>query len=96
MTLVIPHGGKLIDRINLNFDISTITHEIEFDTMALSDLELIANGAYSPLTGFLSKEDYESVLSRLRFKNEVVWSIPITLAVTEKVADTLIIGSKVK
>ncbi|HHX7188927.1 hypothetical protein ACQCWD_27985 [Bacillus thuringiensis] len=96
MTLVIPHGGELIDRINLNFNISTITHEIEIDTMALSDLELIANGAYSPLTGFLSKEDYESVLSRLRFKNEVVWSILITLAVTEEVADTLIIGRKVK
>lgn len=96
LTLVIPHGGKLINRINLNFDISTITHEIEIDTMALSDLELIANGAYSPLTGFLSKEDYESVLSRMRLKNEVVWSIPITLAVTEKVAGTLIIGRKVK
>ncbi|KXY10835.1 hypothetical protein [Bacillus sp. FSL K6-0067] len=71
MTLVIPHGGKLINRINLNLDISTITHEVEVDTMALSDLELIVNGAYSPLTGFFSKEDYESVLSRLRLKNEV-------------------------
>lgn len=64
LTLVSPHGGKLINRINLNLDISTITQEVEVDTMALSDLELIANGAYSPLTGFLSKEDYESVLSR--------------------------------
>lgn len=34
LTLVIPHGGKLINRINLNLDISTITHEVEVDTMA--------------------------------------------------------------
>lgn len=96
MAISIPHGGKLINRINLNYDISPITSEVEMDTIAISDLELIANGAYSPLTGFLSKEDYESVLSRMRLVNNFVWSIPITLPVTEIKANTLKIGEKVK
>ncbi|WP_078430371.1 sulfate adenylyltransferase [Alkalihalobacterium alkalinitrilicum] len=96
MTQSIPHGGKLVNQIDLNFDYSSITTEIEIDKMALSDLELIANGAYSPLTGFLGKEDYESVLYNMRLKAGLVWSLPVTLPVTEELASDIIVGQHVK
>ncbi|WP_209125533.1 sulfate adenylyltransferase [Alkalihalobacillus sp. BA299] len=96
MTHSIPHGGELVNQIDLNFDFSSISSEVKIDRMALSDLELIANGAYSPLTGFLGKDDYESVLHNMMLKNEMVWSIPITLPVTEKAAKRLIIGEPIK
>ncbi|WP_223596656.1 sulfate adenylyltransferase [Neobacillus bataviensis] len=96
MALSIPHGGKLINRINIDYDLTPISAEIEIDSMALSDMELISNGAYSPLTGFLVKEDYESVLSRMRLKNDLIWSIPVTLPVTEDEAANLKAGEKIK
>ncbi|KML36097.1 sulfate adenylyltransferase [Cytobacillus firmus] len=91
-----PHGGKLVERIDLNSDLSAINAEVEIDTIALSDLELIAIGAYSPLTGFLGEKDYESVINHMRLANGMVWSIPITLPVPKKSADCLVVGEKVK
>ncbi|HHY73575.1 MAG TPA: sulfate adenylyltransferase [Bacillus bacterium] len=96
MALSQPHGGKLINKRNPNYDISGITKEIEIDTTALSDLDLIGNGAYSPIEGFLGKEDYESVIENMRLSSGHVWSIPITLPVTNEQADTLSTGDEVK
>ncbi|PAE26352.1 sulfate adenylyltransferase [Bacillus sp. 7894-2] len=96
MTLSLPHGGALINRMDLKYEASEVIQEIGIDAMALSDLELIANGAYSPLTGFLGKEDYESVIKDMRLSNGLIWSIPITLPVEKKTADRLKIGEKVK
>ena len=47
----------------------------------LCDLELILSGGFAPLTGFLSKDDYLSVVSRMRLSNGVLWPIPIVLDV---------------
>ena len=89
MTLPKPHGGTLIDKFDPDFDLSSVSGEISIDRVALSDLELIATGVFSPLTGFLGKEDYESVLESMRLADGTVWSIPITLPVTEETAKTL-------
>ena len=54
-----PHGGQLIQRYNPTYDYTHITKEIQLDAISLSDLELIGIGAYSPIQGFFTKEDYE-------------------------------------
>ncbi|MGE7094042.1 sulfate adenylyltransferase [Lysinibacillus sp. NPDC048646] len=91
-----PHGGTLVQAYNPEKSITHIKKEIEIDVMALSDLELIAIGGYSPVDGFLTKEDYESVVENTRLASGIVWSIPITLPVTKETAASLQVGDEVK
>ncbi len=53
----------------------------------LCDLELILNGAFSPLDGFLNRDDYQRVLGEMRLGSGLLWPIPVTLDVTEGFAD---------
>src|SRR4029078_11322808 len=55
----------------------------------LCALELLLNGGFSPLRGFMTKADYERVCNEMRLTNGVLWTIPITLAVTEDFAKSL-------
>lgn len=96
MTLSEPHGGKLINCIDYNYDYSSIKKEMELDTIALSDLELIATGAYSPLTGFMNRKDYHSVVQSMRLANGLIWSLPITLPIHEDESKSLTVGEKIK
>ncbi|TRZ36307.1 sulfate adenylyltransferase [Niallia circulans] len=96
MSLSKPHGGTLINLWEPNYDISGLTKELEIDGVALSDLELIGNGAFSPLTGFLSQKDYESVVQNMRLASGKIWSIPITLPVSEEQASNLELNETVK
>lgn len=96
MSLSQPHGGELINRFDPELDVSEIDKEVHIDAIALSDLELIATGAYSPLQGFMGQEDYERVLEEMRLANGLVWSLPITLPVAEEEASHLKEGERVK
>jgi len=96
MTLPKPHGGTLVQAYQPNYDTTNITKEIQIDAIALSDLELIGVGLFSPLTGFLTKSDYESVVENLRLENGTIWSVPVTLPVTKEVAENLTKGETYK
>lgn len=61
----------------------------------LCDIELILNGAFSPLEGFLNRDDYQSVLGEMRLQSGLLWPIPINLDVTEPFADSLSSGEHV-
>lgn len=87
-TIVAPHGGTLIDRLVPEDEAAALRERaralprLALDARELADLELIATGAASPLTGFLGHRDYRSVLERLRLANGTPWPLPFTLAVT--------------
>ncbi len=98
MAAIQPHGGTLINRLAAGQEREALLAKaaslvsIPVGAWTVSDLDLIGVGAFSPLTGFLNEEDYESVVNHMRLKNGVVWSIPITLAVTEEQAASLAVG----
>ena len=61
----------------------------------LCDIELLLNGAFSPLEVFLSRQDYESVLNDMRLSSGVLWPIPVTLDVTTKFAEEISAGETI-
>ncbi len=61
----------------------------------ICDLELLMNGGFNPLKGFLSQEDYDSVVDNTRMADGSLWPMPITLDVSEKFADVLEIGQDI-
>ncbi len=96
-----PHGGTLINRIlrgvlrEAALERAADLKHIPLSPVAISDLELIAVGAFSPLTGFMGQADYRSVVENMRLANGLVWTIPITLPVSRELAETLAEGEEV-
>ncbi|CAG8732041.1 5943_t:CDS:2, partial [Dentiscutata heterogama] len=92
----IPHGGVLKDahvrdahkNESLRIEAESLPSKVLTDRQ-LCDLELIMNGGFSPLEGFMNQDDYLSVVHNLRLKNGYLWSMPITLDVSEKDIKTL-------
>lgn len=92
---IAPHGGKLINRVVEGKERERLVEKAEglkritLNAREISDLEMIAVGAFSPLEGFMTKEDYDGVLDVMKLKNGLPWTIPVTLSVTEREAADL-------
>jgi sulfate adenylyltransferase len=90
-----PHGGTLIDRVLIGAAaaearaLAQASTRLTLNEVGLADLEMLAIGAYSPLTGFLGQADYLSVLDHMRLADGTLWPIPITLPVSQSRAETL-------
>ena len=101
MKLITPHGGELVNRQIQGSEreelirTATTLPKVHLNNRQISDLLLIAIGGYSPLDGFLNEADYTTVRDRMRLANGVVWTIPITLAVSKDQADALNIPAEV-
>jgi len=99
---IAPHGGQLINRIATHEQRQEFLSKADFlprvqlDERAVSDLELIAIGGFSPLTGFMEQADYDRVVNEMHLANGLPWSIPITLSVEAEVAAPLQEGSLIR
>ncbi len=95
------HGGEL-KQLYLNEDAAEQAKQDaagyqswDLTARQLCDIELILNGAFSPLEGFLDEADYNGVVSDMRLASGVLWPMPITLDVSEEFAAGLQAGEKV-
>jgi sulfate adenylyltransferase len=79
--LIEPHGGELVDRTGAAPDDLESLKTIQLTSRELSDLDMLASGALSPLEGFMGQADYDSVLDNMRLANGLPWSLPVCLAV---------------
>jgi sulfate adenylyltransferase len=79
--LVRPHGGELIDRTGPAPDDLENLELLQLTQRELSDLDMIASGALSPLEGFMGRADYDSVLDEMRLSSGLPWALPVGLAV---------------
>jgi sulfate adenylyltransferase len=99
--LIAPHGGELVinmaseaERVALQEQAKGLPHLV-VGSRQLADLEMLAIGAYSPLGGFMSREDYLGVVNDIHLSNGLPWSIPITLSTTPEQAAALKVGSQI-
>jgi sulfate adenylyltransferase len=78
--MIQPHGGKLIDRNikSKGYETKDLT-KFEITTNSAEDVLNIASGVFSPLEGFLCKNDLENVLNEKRLENDIPWTIPVLI-----------------
>jgi sulfate adenylyltransferase len=81
--LIRPHGGELVERSGERPDGVESLETVTLTARELSDLDMLASGALSPLTGFMGRADYESVVESMRLANGLAWALPVCLAVAE-------------
>jgi len=98
--LIEPHGGELKELVD-----RAKAEELKKEAVFLKswdltfrqscDIELLLNGGFSPLEGFLGRADYESVCAAMRLAGGTLWPIPIMLDVTEEFADSISEGERI-
>jgi sulfate adenylyltransferase len=96
-----PHGGSFInlmvddERADTLKEVALNLPDIILNDRQLCDLELLTTGAFSPLDGFMTRSDYESVLDRMRLQSDVLWPVPICLGITDTQSRTIEGGQSV-
>jgi sulfate adenylyltransferase len=102
MSLIAPHGGTLVNRV---VDEPTKAQAIKKEAANLTavvlspreqcDLEMIAIGAFSPLTGFMGEKDFDGCCKNMRLANGTVWPIPVTLSPGDDIAAKIGVGQRI-
>ncbi|ELS01960.1 sulfate adenylyltransferase [Xenococcus sp. PCC 7305] len=99
---ITPHGGTLINRIATPEQKAEFLAQadslprVQLDKRATSDLVMIAIGGFSPISGFMSQNDYQGVVNEMHMASGAAWAIPVTLSVSQEVAAPLKEGSLVR
>jgi sulfate adenylyltransferase len=89
---IAPHGGTLVNLLVTGPEAESLEREAEnrpkitVNERELSDLEMLAVGALSPLTGFVGERDYRSILDTMHLENGLAWTIPVSLSLTDEEA----------
>src|SRR5215475_1511011 len=101
MPLIAPHGGKLVDRV-LKSDAANAARSeaaklpsVQLSAREAGDLEMIAIGAFSPLTGFMGEADFLRVCKELRLADGTVWPIPVILSPADDVTAKINKGDRI-
>lgn len=101
METIPAHGGRLINRETTGVERETLLERapamprINLRAREISDLEMIANGAFSPLEGFMCEDDYVAVRGNMHLASGLPWTIPVTLSASDDLAERLTEGSDV-
>ncbi len=99
-SLIAPHGGTLVDRFVAAEEAAELTAaaaglpQLTLTPKQACDLEMIAHGAFSPLTGFVGADDFASICDTMHLAGGPVWPIPITLAVDDQAKTELAVGGR--
>ncbi len=99
--MIEAHGGKLIDRIMSNDRKEQILKDQEkyysiiIEDETVKDVENIAYGTFSPLTGFMDKDDLDSVVNNMTLASGVAWTIPILLDISKEKANKIHEGQSI-
>ena len=99
--LIAPHGGELVNVLvspERAAELKSASRDWpswDLTPRQFCDLELLLNGGFSPLTGFLGKADHDSVCERMRLADGTLWPIPVLLDIPRELADKLRPGTSV-
>lgn len=106
MTIIKPHGCELINRYAKESEKEELLkkasnlNKLKIADRFISDCEMIANGGFSPLKGFMEKKEVLSVLNENRLTNGLIWTIPVVLPIEEnqleniKITDNIALTDK--
>src|SRR5213594_1399457 len=93
--LIRPHGGVLVNRVaeaesrRGALAAASRLPAVHLSAVQHSDLVCLATGVFSPLSGFVGRHEYESILERMRLPDGTAWSIPVTLAIPSETAKSI-------
>lgn len=99
--MIRPHGGKLVNKVLDDDERKSILDDIDnykkinVSKEVAKDIENIATGVFSPLTGFVDSENFNSILDRMRLKSDIPWTLPVTLDMNEEDAQNYGVGEEV-
>ena len=102
MSLVKPHGSDVLVPLLLEGEALTTElaraqslKKVMISSRESGDLIMLGIGGFTPLTGFMGKDDWHSVCTNMTLSNGLFWPIPITLSTSTDVADTITLGEDV-